>query len=215
MSINVTPMPVTPVTPEMPVTPPPVLPPTTGITISPTPTNLPIDFAAIARQFQPQPLPPLPNNPQLPPTVPITTTDQAKEILLSIERATGVKPALIYVSFVPSQVRLSEDFGRQEAALTNQYEQHLNLPNNQAPTTLTIPPGDDDQLELLLIIPDKEPIRVRVPQATRKQVLATAKEFYEQVSDVENNYLPSAQQLYQWLLAPLMAIARQNWALAG
>jgi CHAT domain-containing protein len=50
------------------------------------------------------------------------------------------------------------------------------------------------------------PIRKRIPGATRAQVLPVAKEFRSEVSKITSrrSYFPPAQQMYQWLVAPLI-----------
>jgi CHAT domain-containing protein len=140
-----------------------------------------------------------------PPVVPVATIDQAKEIIQIIEQESAAKPALIYVNFTPPGVSLAQDFARQEASLTSQYEGHLDLPQNKAQPTLLIPPSATDELELLAITSEGEPIRVRVPGATRELVLQTAAKLYDQVSNLGDDYLASSQQLYQWLIAPIEA----------
>jgi CHAT domain-containing protein len=55
----------------------------------------------------------------------------------------------------------------------------------------------------LLVLPDEEPILIRVPNAKRKQVLEKAQLFYDEVSQLGENYLEPASELYQWLVKPL------------
>jgi filamentous hemagglutinin family protein len=137
------------------------------------------------------------------PVIPIATVDQAREILSAIEREAAVKPVLIYVNFEPAGISLEQDFARREAGLTSEYEGFLNLPQNKALPTVTVPPSGTDQLELLAITAEGEPIRVRVPEATREVVLPAAEKLYQQVSELGDDYLDPAQQLYGWLIAPL------------
>ncbi|MFB2982460.1 CHAT domain-containing protein [Microseira sp. BLCC-F43] len=63
------------------------------------------------------------------------------------------------------------------------------------------------QLELVLITPGNPPIHKRVAAANRKALLAQAREFSLTVSaatlEDASNYLPPAQQLYQWMIAPV------------
>ena len=137
------------------------------------------------------------------PVIPIATVDQAREILSAIEREAAVKPVLIYVNFEPAGISLEQDFARREAGLTSEYEGFLNLPQNKAQPTVTVPPSGTDQLELLAITAEGEPIRVRVPEATREVVLPAAEKLYQQVAELGDDYLDPAQQLYGWLIAPL------------
>ena len=63
------------------------------------------------------------------------------------------------------------------------------------------------QLELVLIAPGKPPIHKRVEAANRQALLAQAREFSLTVSaatlEDASSYLPPAQQLYQWIIAPV------------
>ncbi len=100
--------------------------------------------------------------------------------LSAVESNTGIRPGLIYVSFVPETVTGSE-----------------------------VMPKDDDKLELILVTAKGPPIRKRLAGVTRSQVLATANQFRLEVSDKRKldgqDYLKPAQQLYQYLIAPLAA----------
>jgi CHAT domain-containing protein len=113
---------------------------------------------------------------------PIATLDEARQIAADIERATGVKPAFVYVSFVPPGVNL--------------------LANGP------IPRSGNDELELVVVTKDVV-IRRRIPGVTRDQVLAKAQEFRGEITNPRKtrttSYLPSSQQLYQWLVAPVAA----------
>jgi filamentous hemagglutinin family protein len=105
-----------------------------------------------------------------------------------VERATGVKPAILYATFVPAALLP----GQALAASPSQPE-----------------PRDDDQLEIILITAKDNPIRQRIPGASRKTVLQMAQQFRDDLTDPANrdttSYLPAAQQFYQWLVAPLEA----------
>jgi filamentous hemagglutinin family protein len=105
----------------------------------------------------------------------IRTASSAREILQEVEKATGVKPALIYALFVPAVTAIER-------------------PSDKV----------NDQLELLLMTSKGQPIRKRVG-IKRMKVLNVAKRFHSAVTNVRDNrgYLPSANQLYQWLVAPL------------
>ncbi|MBW4510873.1 MAG: CHAT domain-containing protein [Scytonematopsis contorta HA4267-MV1] len=122
----------------------------------------------------------------------IKTLDDAREIASKIEKATGVKPAFIYLSFVPVEVL--------PAGLTNTTagnKQKLN----------SIAEQDSDQLEVVVVTAGGNPIRKRIPDATRTKVLAVAEEFRNQIASPGNvgtkTYLKSSQQLYRWIIAPL------------
>jgi CHAT domain-containing protein len=105
----------------------------------------------------------------------VSSVDGARETLLTVAQATGIRPALLYVSFVPTV------FGEENP--------------------------ENDQLELVLITPGEEPVRKRVLGATRSQVLEVANQFRQEVTNPirtrTTSYLPYAQQLYDWMIAPL------------
>ncbi|BBD57871.1 filamentous hemagglutinin outer membrane protein [Nostoc sp. HK-01] len=113
-------------------------------------------------------------------TPPIKGIKEASEILVNIENATGVKPALIYVSFIPKTLKRDV------------------LPEQK------LTPQDDDVLELLVVTGKGEPIR-KVVNVTRSQVLAMSKQFTNNVTQATllNSYLTPATKLYNWLIAPL------------
>ncbi|GAB4459666.1 MAG: hypothetical protein OHK0037_05510 [Elainellaceae cyanobacterium] len=114
-------------------------------------------------------------------TRPLSLAD-GRAIAFAIEEAAGVRPAFVYISFVPPQSGLLRE---------------------------SIPPQDTDQLELVVVTSQNTLIRRRVEGATRAQVMATAQEFRSEVTDPANvlntRYLRSAQQLYRWFVAPIKA----------
>lgn len=107
--------------------------------------------------------------------------------LSDVERNTGIKPALVYALFVPSDIAQA----KQDQTNRSQAER------------------DRDQLELFIVTAKGNPIRKRVPGATRGTVVQLARQFQKEVSDRKRvrttTYLAPAQQLYQWLIAPLEA----------
>ena len=198
IAINLTPAPIPTATPPSPIPTPTPPSPTPTATPSPRPTRnllpeekapprmrvnfelptLKIDLImgqleeAFTQQFEQY-------IGQATPTA-IKSLDEGRELLSQIEKATGVKPALIYVTFVPqaiASIQLSEK------------------PKAQA----------SDQLELVVITAKGTPIRKRLSGALREKVLKEAQEFRKQVTNVRSRqgYLASSQQLYQWLVAPL------------
>ncbi|HBL12527.1 MAG TPA: hypothetical protein DD379_14205, partial [Cyanobacteria bacterium UBA11162] len=110
------------------------------------------------------------------------TLNDAQEILQNIEQATGVKPAIIYVMFLPVATS----------------------PDGINPTPTTDSDNPNDELELLLVTSKGQPIRKRVG-IKRSEVLNVVANFQSGVTNVRNSdgYLAPAQQLYQWLITPL------------
>ncbi|MBE9101354.1 CHAT domain-containing protein [Vacuolonema iberomarrocanum] len=105
----------------------------------------------------------------------VSSVDDARDTLASVAQATGIRPALLYINFVPTV------FGAEDA--------------------------DNDQLELVLVTPGEDPVRKRVLGTTRSQVMEVADQFRQEVTNPirtrTTSYLPYAQQLYDWMIAPL------------
>ncbi len=131
------------------------------------------------------------------PDVPAISNSKIQKSLLNVENDTGIKPAVIYVFFVPSSITPvpnNQQLNISENTLKNQNFDLLRA---------TIP-DDQDHLELILIAQGYKPIRKSL-NATRTEVLATAKNFQATVASKINvaEYMVPAQQMYQWLVAPL------------
>ncbi|MGA1264430.1 MAG: CHAT domain-containing protein [Prochlorothrix sp.] len=68
---------------------------------------------------------------------------------------------------------------------------------------------DTDELEVLMITPDGQPIRRQIPGATRSRVESVLRQFRQFVSDPslaaqdQHLYLAPARQLYTWFITPL------------
>lgn len=105
--------------------------------------------------------------------------------LSNIAASTGIKPAIIYLSFVPTGLDLGQGLGV------------IRAEQNQ----------DNDQLALVLVTAEGQPFYRRISGATRGAVLAQARALDEAVSidpkTRTTDFRPAAQQLYQWLIAPL------------
>lgn len=68
-------------------------------------------------------------------------------------------------------------------------------------------------LELILVLPGARPVHRRVPTANRKALLEVVKSFHDGVMDSaspRSAYLPLAQQLYRWMIAPLKPALTAN-----
>ncbi|NEP60994.1 MAG: CHAT domain-containing protein [Symploca sp. SIO2G7] len=114
----------------------------------------------------------------------IKTLTEVRNTLSDIEDATGVKPAIIYAFFVPKTLAGKVEEGKSDAL----------IPNAQ------------DQLALVLVTPDNKPIRKQIEGTTRQEVLFQARRLRNEVTKITSRphrYLPPAQQMYQWLVAPL------------
>ncbi|MDX2239642.1 MAG: CHAT domain-containing protein, partial [Leptolyngbyaceae cyanobacterium bins.302] len=117
--------------------------------------------------------------------------DEQREILSRIERDTGVKPAFVYVSFVPASLKPNQVAGLVAGA----------------ETVGVIPERSDDQLEVLVVTAQGNAVRRRIPAATRDVVMQRANDFRLEVADPRKTratrYLAMAQQLHRWLIAPV------------
>ncbi|MBD1881513.1 CHAT domain-containing protein [Coleofasciculus sp. FACHB-T130] len=141
-----------------------------------------------------------------------TTLVQARNILQKIEKATGVKPALIYVTFVPQTIALDPSLLDTTAFNGTKSLQPLNQPENvQQSSSLSkvnrAGRNNSDQLEILVVTSDGVPIRKRVPGTTRSQVIKVADQFRAEVINPRRQkaYLAPAQKLYKWMIAPIEA----------
>ena len=120
----------------------------------------------------------------------IQSLTEIRNTLQNIQEATGVKPAIIYAFFVPKILAGDSEQG----GIFRQSREDALIPNAQ------------DQLELVLVTADGKPIRKRLEGTTRQQVLLEARRLRNEVTKITSrphNYLPPAQQMYQWLVAPL------------
>ncbi|KAM3113551.1 CHAT domain-containing protein [Phormidesmis sp. 146-33] len=120
------------------------------------------------------------------------TLPEVRDTLSKVERATGVKPAIVYALFVPSSLAQSSD-----PSIKSDGQQKLGAS----------PQRDSDELELFVVTSTGQPIRRRVPGATRATVLKLTQQFQREVSDSRKSqttsYLESSQVLYQKLMAPI------------
>lgn len=70
------------------------------------------------------------------------------------------------------------------------------------------------KLELVLVLPQKQPIRKAIAEAKQQALVNTVKQFNREITDVtqlnSTSYLPPAQQLYRWIIAPLDAELEAN-----
>jgi filamentous hemagglutinin family protein len=120
------------------------------------------------------------------------TLGEVRDTLLKVEEATGIKPAIIYALFVPETITPVPISGEARGE---------GIPSN---LLRSLNPQDSDRLELILITAQGSPIRYSV-NVTRAQVIKMAEQFRSQVTDVRSRsgFLVPAQQMYQWLTAPL------------
>ncbi|TVQ22448.1 MAG: CHAT domain-containing protein [Leptolyngbya sp. DLM2.Bin15] len=144
----------------------------------------------------------VPNNSGL-----VATLNEGQIALQSIEEDAGIKPAILYVDFVPPTSTLPHDFNSLETAASGDVADHLDR-FMDAPLRVVSESSPDDILELLLVTSSGNPIRVTVSGVTRQQVQDAANSMRLQVTNPRSrpeNYLPPSQQLYTWLISPILA----------
>ena len=153
---------------------------------------------------------------------PIKTLTAARAALNDIEQATGIRPALIYGICVPQG-----DFGAIAGDETPANSPAPSAPENKtlwqfidrggavppSPDAVPAPIRPDSRLQLVLVTAKGEVVRKQVP-VTCEEVQRVAQQFTSDVTDRRflgsRRYLKSAQQLYQWLVAPLEAALQER-----
>ncbi|MEB3232095.1 MAG: CHAT domain-containing protein, partial [Leptolyngbyaceae bacterium] len=122
---------------------------------------------------------------------------EAQNQLQQVQTATGIQPALIYALFLPALT---------EAQTTDSSTSDI---PSMAPDFAYHGPQGTDELELMLVTTNGDPIRIHFPDVTRDKVERMVRQFQSDItSPVHRNgdrYLSSARTLYQWLVAPLEA----------
>ncbi|BAZ29027.1 filamentous hemagglutinin family outer membrane protein [Cylindrospermum sp. NIES-4074] len=108
----------------------------------------------------------------------ITSPSQQRSLLSQVQKQTGVKSAIVYIKFTPVNGVATGDEKAKDSYL----------------------------LDLMYVTADKEPFRQQLLGVTREKVLKEVRRFRTEVSDPgkagSTTYLPSAKQLYEWLIAP-------------
>jgi filamentous hemagglutinin family protein len=144
----------------------------------------------------------------------ISSLEAIRTRLSAAQQETGVTSALVYIAFGRGTGGLESLFSEPQTPLPKpgMEEQNLAAAISQVPTIDREAVGDrrdEDVLELVLVMAQGEPFRYRVSGATRSQVLAVIGQFQAELTDPSKadttSYLAPAQQLYQWLIAPLAA----------
>lgn len=159
--------------------------------------------------------------------------------LRQVETTTGVRPALVYLNFVPATVATQQSEPAPSPIATRRLQTATTTTLTAASPTQPITTSQEiwrfggteiasdrliaqpppvrsrsqsseqatDQLELLVITAEGRPIRKLVAGVTRDRVLATVQSFLNEITDPRKTrtqtYLAPAQQLYQWLIAPI------------
>ncbi|MDX2099713.1 MAG: CHAT domain-containing protein [Leptolyngbyaceae cyanobacterium bins.59] len=134
----------------------------------------------------------------------IRTPTEVRQTLRRIAAATGVKPALIYVTFTPDVIQDEQEQPAQGKSATLKQNRDRSLSQRSLDTDL--PKKDSDKLQILLITGDGKAVLRQSRTITRKMVVDQAQELRGEASDFRSNrYLLPAQQLYRWILQPIEA----------
>ena len=138
----------------------------------------------------------------------ILSIDEARDILALVEQRTGVKPALIYISFESPDFQLlqsDQQFTQNESRNSQEFEDYLNVPDRIQGPGFTVEPSDRDVLRLMVVTSSEDPFLISVPGATRDRVLTLGGQLYQSILEqaTEGVYLRASQQLYNQLVAPI------------
>nr|WP_275993988.1 CHAT domain-containing protein [Argonema antarcticum] len=143
-----------------------------------------------------------------PGTTPIVTLPQIQQRLRETEQETGVKSALVYMVFGP------EKLGANAVLVCPIQESGSVTEGNRRSQQPLCDRSPDDRLEIIVVTGSSQPIHLQIPAAKRQQVLALATELRAEVTNPyktrKTSYLPSAQQLYNLLIAPIQPTLRSQ-----
>jgi len=142
------------------------------------------------------------------------TLEEVRNSLQKIEEATGAKPAVIYVFFVPTTASLETPPSSNKSLPIEKPKQpetiwrfgSHSLSGSEELPSQRLKPQPTDELELILVTTKGKPIRHRIRGATRRQVMDIVRSYRSEITDVTSEpsaYQQPAQKLYQWLIAPL------------
>ncbi|MBD1923601.1 CHAT domain-containing protein [Microcoleus sp. FACHB-831] len=134
----------------------------------------------------------------------------ATQILDSVQEATNIRSALIYVAFVPPN-GISQDARAGKNSLlsgTNNAQNTPQVKTNTGGNQMDAPNRMDqklDELDVTVVMGHGQVIRKRIVGATRSQVLRVAAKFRSEVTNARRplSYQAPAQQLYNWLVSPI------------
>ncbi|MEQ9549163.1 MAG: CHAT domain-containing protein [Coleofasciculus sp. G3-WIS-01] len=140
---------------------------------------------------------------------PIKTLEDAQDELRAIEEQTGVRSALIYAFFLPSNASLFDPINSEEPDANVLWElpQLGQVRNNIGRRQFLRDQGQlDSELHLVLVTSSGQAIWRRLPDATYEKVSREANRFYRKIKNRKNFSSEAddyAKQFYQWLVAPL------------
>ncbi|MEA5417611.1 CHAT domain-containing protein [Spirulina sp. CCNP1310] len=128
--------------------------------------------------------------------VPEMTLTEAQDMLQRIAKQTGQTPAILYITFVPTGLETSEN-------LTDSLLASAALDDPFPLAQRSIVPAETDELQLVLVTPTGTPILKRL-RVNRRQATAAVSQLARAIPRTSGrSYLEPAQELYNWLIAPL------------
>ena len=148
---------------------------------------------------------------------PVTSLEDARDILRQMEEDSDVKSAFMYARYMPTSKKEDQEEETTAYALKSLLDKNLEqssnlwllnayeLDNSQQPAlSQNLQEQENDELELVLVTAEGKLIRQRLG-ATRAEIRRVAEQFRRTVTDVKNpnGYLAPAQELYQLLIKPL------------
>ncbi|MEM7795379.1 MAG: CHAT domain-containing protein, partial [Cyanobacteria bacterium P01_C01_bin.118] len=110
-----------------------------------------------------------------------TNLDTAQQTLSNVEALMDIKPGVLYVYFLPPTDK-----------------------DKAIPDSSGLNPHDE--LGLLLLTHNGQTVRRKVKNVTRGDVMVIAEDFYAHITNsvsTSSQYLPPAQQLYDWFITPI------------
>lgn len=150
--------------------------------------------------------------------------DEPQALLQDIQARAKVRPALLYISFLPKDRSFNTLLPQVEASLTQQTEQVLQQQAEQTLDRTSLSrgigilrkPRQDDFLVLSLVVPKGKTVRKEFPNIQRREVVSLIQDLQRQVTrkpdipqglpgslthQLFQRYLAPAKKLYQLLLA--------------
>ena len=132
------------------------------------------------------------------------SVEEARDILREINRETGTRPALLYVTFVPS---LAIDRSQNEGVLlaSGQPQWNFTARGMELVQNSAVEARETDILQVVLLTPEGEARVKSLPGVTRSRVLKTTNLLQNNITNVRRPraFLPSSHQLYDWIISPL------------
>lgn len=143
---------------------------------------------------------------------PTATLAQVQQQLVDVAQSSGITPALMYVYFVPdaaSEAAVNPNADAAHAKAVDPVTTGL----ASSPAKIDSGSSDNDELEVMLITADGQTTRQRQWGVTRQQVNKVARQLRQETTSqfsTPRQYLPPAQQLYDWIVSPVADLLQQQ-----